>query len=113
MKYMISLASLLALAPFAAAGCYKGGAPFPQDHAGVISAITKASSHYNQMGAVGFGEKVWQKSVGDKCLKFILENIGNEEGRTISYYEAVDGFTKEYTGCHNGGDTSYTNWRYV
>lgn len=113
MKFTNSLAGLAGLVPFATADCYTSGAPFPQDHAGVISAITGAAGHYNQMGAIGFGEKLWQKSVGDKCLKFILENIGNEAGRTISYYEAVDGFTKEYTGCHNGGESRYTNWRYV
>ena len=65
------------------------------------------------MGAIGFGEKVWQRIVGDKCLKFILENIGNEVNRAISYTEAAEGFAKEYTGCSNGGDTSNLNWSYV
>ena len=47
MKFTMSLAGFTALLPLASARCYKGGAPWPQNHAGVISAITAASAYYN------------------------------------------------------------------
>lgn len=103
---------LVALVPFALAECYTGGAPFPDDHTQVIVAIQSAGTQFEVDSPLTPGEHPFEYTVGDKVLHFILDNISGED-RSIDKNEAIDGFTKEYSGCHNGGDTSYTNWRYV
>jgi hypothetical protein len=58
------------------------------------------------------GEHVYDTQVGDKCLHFVLDNKSGGP-RSITTSEAMDGFSKEYRGCANGGETTYTNWRYM
>ncbi|KAJ7649435.1 hypothetical protein DFH06DRAFT_1331801 [Mycena polygramma] len=70
--------------------------------------------------AFAAGGKTWPPKVEQKhtawhstgCVKFILQNI-SPFPRTIYEAEAYDGFSKEHTGCTHGGDSSYTNWRFV
>lgn len=104
--------AFLSIFSLASAGCYSGGAPWPDDHAATVHAIQSVSDQMAAMSPLDPGEHVINIGVQDKCLHFILDNISGSP-RSISSNEALDGFTKEYTGCHNGGDTSYTNWRYV
>lgn len=100
------------LLSLASATCYTSGAPWPSDHAGTDDAIQKAADHFASLSPLPVGEAVYDIGVGDKCLHFILDNISGQP-RSIDANEAKDGFLKEYRGCENGGDTSYTNWRYV
>ena len=44
--------------------------------------------------------------------EFCVDNISGHH-MSITKDGAADGFLKEYTGCHNGGDSSYTHWRFV
>ncbi|KAI9148790.1 glycoside hydrolase family 43 protein [Paramyrothecium foliicola] len=106
-----ALLSLIA-SPLVSAGCYNGGAPWPNDHAGTIVAIENAAGIMERSGNLPPGEHPYDQKVGDKCIHFILDNISGSP-RSISKSEAIDGWAKEYRGCANGGDTSYTNWRYV
>lgn len=107
-----TILSIAALLPVGMAGCFKGGAPFPNDHAAVIKAIRQAAHHYHKKSPLHRGEHHVKHIVQDKVLRFVLDNISSGD-REIDFDAALDGFTKEYAGCHNGGDTSYTNWRYV
>lgn len=96
----------------ASAGCYTGGQSWPNDHAGTISVIQAAASNYESQGQLSNGEHHYDTIVDGVCLHFVLDNISGAD-RSIPASEAIDGFTKEYRGCEFGGDTSYTNWRYV
>jgi len=50
---------------------------------------------------------------GNDKIKFdyLLQHITGGS-RSIDEAECMDGMKKEITGCDNGGDTRYTNWRY-
>ncbi|KAK4505316.1 hypothetical protein PRZ48_003279 [Zasmidium cellare] len=100
------------LLKLASAGCYSGGQSWPSDHAGTVSAIQAAASDYEKKSPLSKGEHHYTTEVGGVCLHFVLDNISGQD-RSIGATEATDGFTKEYRGCDYGGDSSYTNWRYV
>ncbi|KAG0143304.1 hypothetical protein CROQUDRAFT_49017 [Cronartium quercuum f. sp. fusiforme G11] len=44
-------------------------------------------------------------------FNFVLQHVKNGQ-RVIDANECMDGMNKEITGCNQGGDTTYTNWRY-
>jgi hypothetical protein len=101
----------LLLTGTASAGCYSGGQPWNTQWASC--ALQAAASHFGGTTVPPNVEQVFEVLIPDyTCVKFILENISSDS-RSIGEAEALDGFTKEYTGCQYGGDTSYTNWRYV
>lgn len=108
----LTAAALIPLLGIASAGCYTSGATWPSDHAAVVSALQTVSDHFANAGSLSTGEHVYDINAGGKCIHFVLDNISGTT-RYISSNEALDGFTKEYTGCDHGGDTSYTNWRYM
>ncbi|KAJ6630352.1 hypothetical protein B0H10DRAFT_2427986 [Mycena sp. CBHHK59/15] len=87
--FTVLTAILVASASSAYAKCDSGGKAWTSD---AESVIRRAAEHFN--GA------------------FVLQNISGND-RSIFMAEAYSGFIKEYTGCTYGGDTSYTNWRYV
>lgn len=91
------------------AGCYSGGQAWPVD--GAFAVQDAAESYAGGTWPAGV-EEVYQVPIDGICVKFILENISGAL-RGITYDEAFSGFNKEYQGCSYGGDTSYTNWRYV
>lgn len=94
------------------AGCYSSGQSWPSGHASTVSTIKAAASDYEKKSPLSKGEHHYSAEVGGICLHFVLDNISGAD-RSIGASEAIDGFTKEYRGCDYGGDTSYTNWRYV
>lgn len=110
MKFTILISA--ALASVVSAGCYSSGATFPSDHSGTVEQIENAANYFAGLSPLGPGEHVKDIPFGGKCLHFILDNISGSD-RTITSNEAEDGLLKEYAGCQYGGDTSYTNWRYV
>lgn len=112
MLVKVALPSLMAFIPVVLGGCYSGGAPFPDDHTETIIAIQAAGAQFQTDSPLSTGEHVFNYKVGDKILHFVLDNVSGDE-RSITMAEAMDGFTKEYHGCEHGGDTTYTNWRYV
>ena len=106
------LATLAFLTSLAAAKCYKTGVPWPGNHAGTVQEIQGAAQHFASLSPLPRGEHYYDVSYGGKCLHFVLDNISGKE-RSIPKTEAEDGFLKEYRGCSKGGDSRYTNWRYV
>lgn len=107
-----TLAFVSTLVSLASAGCYNGGADWPSDHASTLAAIQAASYEFELDSPLSKGEHIYDTQVGNKCLHFVLDNKSGDS-RSIKAAEASDGFSKEYRGCANGGDTTYTNWRYV
>ncbi|KAF5013554.1 hypothetical protein FDECE_453 [Fusarium decemcellulare] len=112
MLFRVALPSLMAFVPVVLGKCYDSGAPFPDDHTNTIVAIQSAAYQFEHDSPLSPGEHVFDYKVDDKMLHFVLDNISGSLLR-IGKSEAIDGFTKEYSGCKHGGDTSYTNWRYV
>ena len=96
----------------AAATCYDSGAPWPDDHAGMVHQIQLTAKHFAKQGRLSKGEHAHNVNYDGKCLHFVLDNISGSP-RSITRRDAADGFLKEYTGCENGGDSSYTHWRFV
>jgi hypothetical protein len=45
-------------------------------------------------------------------VNFYIEKLSGDD-RFLSQSECYDGLQKEIGGCDNGGDSSYTNWRYM
>ena len=96
----------------AAATCYRSGAPWPDNHVGMVHQIQLVAKYFAKQGQLSRDEHLREVNYDGKCLHFILENISGSP-RSITRREAEDGFLKEYRGCENGGDSSYTNWRFV
>lgn len=112
MKLTTSAALSVLLATCANAACYPKGAPWPSKHAGTVEHIQHAAHFFATLSPLAIGEHEHNIPFDGKCLHFILDNI-SDKARSITANEAADGFFKEYRGCAHGGDTSYTNWRYV
>ncbi|KAG7009743.1 cytochrome P450 monooxygenase [Physcia stellaris] len=99
---MKSIFTSLGFIALASATCYQSGAPWPDDHAGMVNQIQLTAKHFANQGRLGKGEHVHNVNYKGKCLHFILDNISGSP-RSITKHDAADGFLKEYTGCHNGG----------
>ncbi|KAF2417712.1 hypothetical protein EJ08DRAFT_666377 [Tothia fuscella] len=102
------------LNPVSAQGCYSGGERWANDRA---YALQQAQAFCNDVGRGNYyaGEsrpKCYNLS-SNKKVNFVLSLLSTVPGRYIDAPECYDGMIKEINGCDNGGDTTYTNWRYI
>jgi hypothetical protein len=102
-------ATALALAVPIQAGCYSGGEGWGNTQV----ALNAANNFCNQIqGDIeGNGNRYTCVNGNGKRLEFNVIRLGGTS-RPIFWSECYDGLQKEI-GCSNGGDSSYTNWRYM
>ncbi|KAJ7660794.1 hypothetical protein DFH06DRAFT_1129839 [Mycena polygramma] len=115
MHFLASLAALLvATTAGAHAKCYNSGQQWiPSFAEGDIREAVNAFAKGGMTWAHGeeYTYTVFHPN-NNGCVKFKLQNISALD-RTIYEAEAYEGFSKEYTGCSRGGDSSYDHWRFV
>ena len=102
---------LAALIGLASAGCYTGGEYW--DPALASTAMTEACQglagdyNINQVNSTSI-------DVGNgQCYHFVLQRLGADSAqlRSITQDECESGMGKEVSGCKQGGETSYKNWK--
>ncbi|KAI0121659.1 hypothetical protein BJ170DRAFT_687896 [Xylariales sp. AK1849] len=101
----------LALASSAAADCYSGGNSWGSN------ADSLAKSACDGLLSGTFGPQSTYNGEKATCLNHVAEKYEfhvwhlKEGEATLSAADCYDGIMKE-VGCKNGGESSYTNWKY-
>ncbi|KAK5737646.1 hypothetical protein LTR17_006508 [Elasticomyces elasticus] len=97
----------------ATASCF-GGSNTRPDHGLEVIEFFYAAGCELQQNQLGGGQeyKKTGKSSDGKCLNVLVKNHGDT--RTVSSGQAVDAWTREWTGCEHGGERGYDdNLEYV
>ncbi|ROW00325.1 hypothetical protein VMCG_07237 [Cytospora schulzeri] len=95
-------------------GCYTSGASWG---AAKDLALEKASDACNALGKRTYTSDAPVQAAcynleGNLKANFQVSKISSGD-QYLDYGDCVDGLQKEINGCGNGGDSSYTDWRYM
>ncbi|KAI0435727.1 hypothetical protein F4803DRAFT_573973 [Xylaria telfairii] len=96
-------------------GCYTSGASWGDSKAYALELAAAACN-----GGLGQRTYTSDSSVATVCynidtnkrVNFQVSKISAGD-RFLNAADCQDGLTKEINGCGQGGDSSYTNWRYI
>ncbi|KAF2658847.1 hypothetical protein K491DRAFT_713100 [Lophiostoma macrostomum CBS 122681] len=99
------------LAGTAYAGCYSGGEDWGNKQVALNAADTACRNNFQGDFGGNSNRHVCINGNGKK-LEFTIYRLGGTN-RALFWDECYDGLQKEINGCDHGGDSSYTNWRYV
>lgn len=96
-------------------GCYTSGASWGSAKAFALQEATAACN--SALGARTYtsGSPVMSACYNidaNKKVNFQVSKISSGD-RYLDYDDCNDGLQKEINGCGQGGDSSYTNWRYM
>jgi hypothetical protein len=110
MQLTNSIATLLLVANVHA-GCFNGGESWSSVD-GARNAARTACDNSLSGDYAGNAHRTYCVNGNGQKLEFTVHRT-QDSSRNLPWSECYDGLQKEITGCTNGGDTTYTNWRYM
>ncbi|ETS76572.1 hypothetical protein PFICI_11959 [Pestalotiopsis fici W106-1] len=96
-------------------GCYSGGEPWgdSKDYAFQLAAgACNSAMGQRTYTALSSSTSTCYDLGNNRHVNFNIFKLTGDD-RFLGYDECYDGLQKEINGCGYGGDSSYTNWRYI